>query len=157
MNLHWLSARSGLHIAKLFHQAIKDEILKMCYVNGKFLFVHAGITKTWARNNGIDLINLEQSVNDLFRNEPKAFGFKKGENNSFNGDDIFQSPLWVRPRSLKEDALDGYIQIVGHTRQRNIEIYNAKKDMLKVILIDTLDTSGEYLQIIDGNPSSIKV
>ncbi len=33
------------------------------------------------------------------------------------GDTISQSPIWVRPKSLLQDKLDGFRQIVGHTPQ----------------------------------------
>lgn len=43
------------------------------------------------------------------------------------------------------DAVDGYIQIVGHTTQNKINIVNDQ-----FVFIDTLGTSGEYLVIEDN-------
>jgi len=131
-------------IQELLHEAIDEELLQMCFVSGKILFVHAGITKTWCEANNIDVKNIEQSVNDLFKYKPGSFRFTPGRNFSPYGDDICQSPVWVRPGSLLKDRVDNYIQVVGHTPQDKLVITD------DVILIDTLGTSGQYLQIVDG-------
>ena len=55
------------------------------------------------------------------------------------GDGVTQSPIWVRPRSLSKDKLDGFIHVVGHTMQEKLSISD------EIILIDTLGTTGEYL------------
>lgn len=107
--------------------------------NNRYLFSHAGITKTWLKNKTLDEVNM------LFRENLDAFKF-----NGYNpyGDDITQGPLWVRPKSLKKDKIDGYIQVVGHTRQENIQLG-------EVILIDTMDKSEEVLYIQDGEAKVI--
>jgi predicted MPP superfamily phosphohydrolase len=135
----------------LLHDAINDNLLQMCFVYKKFIFVHAGITKTWAAANNIDMNNLEDSVNDLFRFKPNRFAFTEGKNYSPSGDDICQTPIWVRPKSLLKDRIEGFVQIVGHTVLNKLII---GKD---VAFIDTIETSGEYLQIINGEMSAIQL
>lgn len=131
-------------IQHLLHEAIDEQLLQMCYVSGNILFTHAGVTKTWCESNGIDSKNIERSLNALFTLQPGSFRFTPGENFSPTGDDICQSPVWVRPDSLLKDRIDNYAQVVGHTQQDKII---ATDD---VILIDTLGISGEWLQIVDG-------
>ena len=72
----------------------------------------------------ININNLEEEINNLFNKEIFAFSFqpspyinKLSYRNSSNlyGDDIWQSPMWIRPYSLMVDKLDNFIQIVGHT------------------------------------------
>ncbi len=134
----------------LLEEAIEEDLMQMCYVlksNGAFyddfLFVHAGVTKTWCKDNKIDKKNLEKSVNNLFKKNRQAFKFSdKGYSDS--GDDICQTPIWVRPASLMEDRIKGYTQIVGHTQ---IKYINLAKHF---ILTDCLRFSKEYLQIIDS-------
>lgn len=125
-------------IQELLHPAIDAGLIQMCFVWENLLFSHAGVTKTWCANNGITG-DYETSINDLFRFKPLSFRFTSGKNGCNYGDDVEQSPIWVRPESLFEDMIDGYVQVVGHTTQDWIELSE------DVVLIDTLGTSGEYL------------
>ena len=119
--------------------AIDEGLMQMCYTQSNVAFTHAGITNTWAEASQIDLENLETSVNELFNTKPSAFEFTAGNRKDATGDDISQTPIWVRPNSLQKDAIEGYVQVVGHTMQ-----YHLKK-LGDIYLIDTLGTSGEYL------------
>ena len=120
------------------------EYLQACYVNEKYLFVHAGITKTWCKNNKIKG-NIAKKVNQLFKDNKEAFGFKYGDQYNPYGDEICQSPFWVRPYSLRLDRIEGFTQVVGHTIQNHIEIDE------DIIFIDALG-SREYLVIKNNLP-----
>jgi hypothetical protein len=85
--------------------------------------------------------NLEDSVNELFRNDITKFKFTMGDNDSYGGNDITQTPIWVRPQSLVKDMVDDIICIVGHTQVKGVTVM--EEDNL--ILIDCLGTSDEYL------------
>lgn len=126
-------------IQEMLHAAIDSELLQMCFVWENMLFSHAGVTQTWSNKNLPQQEGIEQSINDLFKYQPNAFRFTRGKNQSPYGDDVEQSPIWVRPKSLLSDRLKGFIQVVGHTTQDKLHITD------DVILIDTLGTSGEYL------------
>ena len=100
--------------------------LKACKVINNYLFVHAGVSKTWCDLYDIDLDNLEESINDLFKREIFAFCFQhsyfntiRGMNYKYRsdsyGENFWQSPFWIRPNSLLESKIDNYIQVVGHT------------------------------------------
>jgi len=136
-------------IEELLLAALNMNLLQMCFHYQQFLFVHAGITKTWCRNTlGKGHFEsgtiLEQRINELFCTRPKKFGFTPGSKHDMYGDEVEQSPLWVRPDSLFVDRLDNFTQIVGHTVQERLTPFS------DVTLIDTLGTSGEYLCIVDG-------
>jgi len=128
-----------IDIQELLHFAIDQNLLQMCFSWENLLFSHAGVTKTWCDNNFVQKQFVEQSINDLFKFKPNCFKFTSGRNRSFYGDDVEQSPIWVRPNSLLKDRIEGFIQVVGHTTQNKLVITD------DVILIDTLGTSGEYL------------
>lgn len=140
----------------LIKKTLTDNLqhMKICYHLDDVLFVHAGVTKTWCKNAGLDpsepLPILVNNIQELFVKEPDQFGFIRGsfrensERYSPYGDNIFQSPLWVRPGSLALDAIGGCKQVVGHTYQPNINIES------KRIHIDVLDTVNEYLIYEDG-------
>jgi hypothetical protein len=123
--------------------AIQNELIKVAYSYENLLFTHAGVSKTWCENNDVIVDEtLVQQLNDLLLYTPKVFKFKSGVNRSEYGDDICQSPLWIRPKSLKTDLIDGYIQIVGHTYQENINIDS------NIIITDT--NNKEYLIYDNG-------
>lgn len=89
-----------------------DALLNIAYFfekDGKmYLCSHAGVTNTFLKNLDIDIYQM-----NLYWDEHREeFGHKRG--NPF-GDNVYQSPLWVRPNSLIADALPGFTQIVGHT------------------------------------------
>lgn len=134
----WHGANS---IGEVLQPAVDSNLLKICYVYDKWIFTHAGITKTWADEYNIDTSNLQDSINNTFINNKDAFtfnGFDRG------GDDITQSPIWVRIPSLLKDCLDNYTFVIGHSTLKEVTITD------KIIGIDTIAVSGEYL-IIDNN------
>ena len=140
----------------LLHAAIDMDFIKMCFIHDKYLFTHAGVSKTWAKkilgNGDIKLDGgnmLEKIINDTFKYQPNLFRFTHGITGDMYGDEICQTPIWIRPKSLKKDRLENFIHVVGHTTQDYI-----KQDESGIILIDTLGTSGQYLII---NDSEIKV
>ena len=115
-------------ISHLLHTHLDK--LQMCHVEDNYCFTHAGITKTWAERHDINLSNLEQSINDRWRYKPLSFMF---QGKDIYGDDVTQSPIWVRPNSLKKDAIEGYIHVVGHTATKDI-VYDDN-----IILVDCLE------------------
>ncbi len=132
-------------ISDMVHNALDKGYVDLCHVDGKYLFTHAGVTKTWAKANNIVSQNkdLNYSFKRLFKQNIKTFGFNKnGRDNS--GDDMCQGPLWVRPKSLEEDLFDSYVQVVGHTPIKKIKITES------IIYIDTIETSRKYLVIENG-------
>jgi hypothetical protein len=80
---------------------------------------------------------------------------------SFNGldpygDDEYQTPIWIRPRSLmranRNTLRTRFIQVVGHTQVNKLDLVGAEKAAGgRYYLIDCLGTSGEYLVIQDGD------
>jgi calcineurin-like phosphoesterase family protein len=118
-------------------EALSHGYMQMCTVDDGFLFTHAGVTNTWAKWANINLDNLEGSINKCFLFTPQMFKFMDYQGADGSGDNIWQSPIWVRPDSLYADMIDGYIQVVGHSTQSAIEVGS-------VILIDV---PGQYLEI----------
>jgi predicted phosphodiesterase len=138
-------------IQNLLHEALEADLLQMCFIHKNYIFSHAGVTKTWLSNTGYTGKSpLDIYINDLFKSEPSAFKFTLGYNYSSSGDDTCQSPIWVRPLSLYSDAIDGYIQVVGHTTQSELEILGNK-----LVLIDTIGISGQFLSITNGEMSIV--
>jgi len=139
---------------------LNEDIMQMAYKMDNFLFTHAGVTKTWLELMEIENdINMVDVINDIAKFKPRMFGFGAVGNGGYvdgYGDNVWQNPTWVRPKSLMKDSKDlNYIQVVGHTGQNQIDI-KGKSTGGKYYFIDTLGTSGEYLIIEDGKVSAGK-
>jgi hypothetical protein len=119
-------------------------LLKMAHRIDDIIFTHAGVSNTWLKNRGWDNEPIEEFVNDVWRYKPLSFEFDSSFKNVDSGDEVHQSPIWIRPNSLQwdnEDTLtDKYIQVVGHTTRHEIDMDNGR-----YYFIDTLGPSGEYL------------
>ena len=128
--------------------------LQMAYGFDNFLCTHAGVSPVFMDQvfgaDGWSKESIVVDLNELFRYKPKAFEF-----NGFDGhgDNTTQTPIWIRPRSLMsankkhpKGLKDDYIQIVGHTQARKLDIEELDKwTGGKYYLIDTMGTTGEYL------------
>lgn len=138
-------------IGSNIRDAISQNLVQMCFKHEQYVFTHAGVTMTWCVDNEVDTSDLESYINDLFKYQPSAFKFTVGDNLSRTGDDMTQSPIWVRPESLLRDMVGGIVCVAGHTTVTEIAISR------KLILIDALGTSEEYLIITDGIPNKGKI
>jgi len=130
--------------------ALDEKLLKICVQKGKYLISHAGLTNTWCRQNNIPLHNPEEAVNQLFYNKPEAFRFSAGELDEPTGDEPEQGPLWVRPYSLSQDYLRGFIHVVGHTQHPTISLFP------HAILVDVLAYTPKYLEINEKGEASAR-
>lgn len=139
-------AESRQAISILLNEALNQDLFKMCHKEGDILFSHAGVTSTWLQHMGLtESPHIDEAVNDLFKYKPLSFQFYGYDP---YGDDITQSPIWVRPRSLIMDGVPGWRQVVGHTRMTSINIEPVTK---RFAFIDALEeNSGQYLIINDG-------
>lgn len=132
--------------------------MQMAYASQGFLFTHAGVTKMWCKTNDIIYDDtsefgaeaLAAHINILFQSTPSAFRFRGTDP---YGDDITQSPIWVRPMSLMAHSVP-FKQVVGHTSMGKI---NPEGIDNQFWFIDTLGTSKEYLIIEDGITKAGKV
>jgi len=114
------------------------DLLKIVYVTkDNYIISHAGVT-AWFLNsiNG----SRPEDINSAFDNNRNVLNFHGFD---IYGDDITQSPIWVRPGSLKKDPLPGYSQIVGHTQIDEITETNLK-GAGKLVMIDTGEIDTVY-------------
>ena len=103
-----------------FKELINNNVLQACK-NVKHVtdmwFTHAGLSNTWLRNHRLMLY--EKEINDALIVNPKWFDFSNHRFADPYGDDVFQSPVWIRPDSLEKDNPYGITQFVGHTQNMN--------------------------------------
>lgn len=140
-------SRYASEIGELISQHM--ELLQMCYREGDYLFSHAGVTHTWLTNAGYTDGKVDDFINTLFKTQPEKFLF-----NGWNpyGDNVTQSPIWVRPASLKKNAYkyETIKQVVGHTRMEKITIVKNR-----YFFIDNLDAAREYLIVEEASGTLI--
>lgn len=130
-------------------QEYKDKF-QMCHRHSDVLFTHAGVSIEWLTMHGWDgVVQIDEFINELWKYKPLAFKFNGTD---VSGDNTYQTPIWIRPRSLiraNNDSLEfEYRQIVGHTTMNFLDIRGLMGG--RYFFIDTLGTSGEYLIIENG-------
>jgi len=137
----------------------KKEFQISCTIGDK-LCSHAGISPEFLELNSYDYKeDVSDFLNELFYHKPNNFEFANqntpvGSYLNPYGDDTFQSPVWIRPKSLQRSnkknkfIKEKYTQIVGHTTQDYLNL-SGKTTGGKYIYIDTLGV-GEYLIEEDG-------
>lgn len=133
-----------------------SENLQMAYQFDNILVTHAGVSEDFMNNNfeNWDSNNIADLLNDLFHYRPLQFRFNSIESYFCDntGDDIHQSPIWIRPKSLMKANKNSIIkkdliQIVGHTPVNKIDM--GKSTGGRYYFIDTLRLSNEYLLLED--------
>jgi hypothetical protein len=128
----------SLRIQNILEENI--DLLKVVYVTGdNILISHAGVSRTFIKKIGVLNSNVED-INKIFALNRKSLSF---DGMDIFGDDITQSPLWIRPRSLLKDPAADYHQIVGHTPKRRIE-ERKLKDGRKIVFINTEEVDTIY-------------
>jgi hypothetical protein len=130
--------------------------LQMCYQLDNILFTHAGIGWDWLSYQnryepGIDSDTIADFVNAIWEYQPNRFMFCGIDQ---YGNSKTQTPIWIRPQALmvgnKDTFLkEEYIQVVGHTQVRKIDI-EGKATGGRYYFIDILDTSNQFLIYEDG-------
>lgn len=125
--------------------------LQMCYQLDDILCSHAGIGHNWlVEQERYESGSIADFVNDIWNYKPNRFIFYGLDP---YGDSKTQTPIWIRPLSLMSGNKDtflkrDYIQIVGHTQVRKIDI-DGKASGGRYYLIDAIDI-GQYLIYEDG-------
>lgn len=121
------------------------DLLKVVYVTeDRYIISHAGISAWFMkRMKGAGYTAIED-INKAFT-ENRSILLFNGQNPF--GDDITQSPIWIRPRSLEKQPVAGYHQIVGHTPTeaiRTISLPDEKRKTITITYIDTHNTESIY-------------
>jgi predicted MPP superfamily phosphohydrolase len=127
----------------------KRHHLKMAFKYDDLVFSHAGISPEFLLNNKWGEQDMVEFLNDLWYFQPHKFKFADngyGHSDPY-GDDVFQGPLWIRPKSLMkacQDVKKTMIQVVGHTEVKEVDV-KGKATGGRYYFIDCLGTSQEYL------------
>jgi predicted phosphodiesterase len=136
------------------------EHLQMAYQFDDILVTHAGVSSIWADDilGEWEVETLADQINEMFKFQPSKIEYRQYKQigdqvygTGGYGDETFQGPLWVRPRSLmvaNYDTLRTKVrQVVGHTHMKEIDI-EGKSTGGRYYFIDTMPKF--YLVVKDG-------
>ena len=98
-----------------FVSLIEKGILQAIAQYDNYLFSHAGLSSVWMKGKGI---RSKSEINQRFKENPLLVDFVDKSDSDYGGDNIYQSPLWIRPASLGDSAYGSNIQIIGHTKNK---------------------------------------
>lgn len=148
---HCLSYISQNPISKLVsgHQQQHDKEIAQVYLDNlehfkiavkydKWIISHAGFSKTWVKNQILNGWNKKQSIinwcNKMIQERHFDY-FNWTGKISPSGDEVTQTPTWIRPFSL---AKDSYFknQIVGHSEAPFAPLFIKNKN-INLILVDS--------------------
>lgn len=114
----WASCSGFFQPTEAYMMKNKKRFLKLTqwlYERNGILFSHAGVSKEWMKNIGLDDVN---KINELEPSE--KFGFTPCKFSDYTGTSATQPLTWIRPSTLCDYAIEGYTQVVGHTPTRQI-------------------------------------
>lgn len=99
-----------------------------------YLFSHAGLSSAWMKEKNIKSVS---EINQRFKENPLFVDYVSKSDSNNSGDNVYQSPLWIRPVSLGDSAFGNNIQVIGHTKLESEEIAVVEENSKKFILTDT--------------------
>ncbi|MDR0602516.1 MAG: metallophosphoesterase [Treponema sp.] len=89
------------------------DLLKVLYVTSdRYIISHAGVSAAFMEKMKKAGVGAPEEINAAFLEDRNILAFDGWD---IYGNDVTQSPIWIRPDSLCRDALPGYSQIAGHT------------------------------------------
>lgn len=121
------------------------DLLNIVYVTiDDYIISHAGVSAWFMKRMKKAGYPNVGDINRAFAEDRSILNFN-GVNRF--GDDITQSPIWIRPNSLERQPLAGYSQIVGHTPMeeiRTVTLRNRERQNITISYIDTYDKESIY-------------
>lgn len=136
------------------------QLLKMAYLEGKYLFTHAGVQNKWYKKYEKEILstegkNIAECLNIMkdmgkFHDMLYEIGARRGGRY-----DEYGSPLWCDRTEIESfNPIKGYHQIVGHTPQRFIERVEkfgggSRYNNTSVTFCDVLDKQPDSFLTID--------
>jgi hypothetical protein len=117
------------------------DLLNIVYVTpDRYLISHAGVSNTFMKK--ISAASVED-INGAFTKDQTILNF---DGRDIYGNDVTQSPIWIRPPALERDPVAGYHQIVGHTPVKAVRESRVKHQQgeIEITYIDTGGNEAVY-------------
>lgn len=144
--------RSNLQplLTKIFN--LNPEYFQVAYQIDNFLFTHAGLSTGWYNycetiideyQNKFQTKNIAETLNIIFRSKDTNILHLVSHNR--RGLYPYGGITWADWNETVNNALEGYHQIVGHTRRDNIQTYTIN-DKTKITYIDVLSKVEDFYE-----------
>ncbi len=124
------------------------ELFQIACQHEKYLFTHAGISQGWCVRHRatilkFEAINLAATLNAIYESNKREILFEVGYTRG--GDVPCGGPVWADKSETEYDFLDGYHQVVGHSRVRDFVRYG--NDENSITYIDVQDTQVKFYEV----------
>ncbi len=139
----WYQHLNATDIRIELNIAIRDNLLVFSKIIDNVVYTHAGVTKTWLSE--VAEFDGRTDLEDFINNLPYSCFEILPSKVSKSWDDIYQSPIWVRPKSLIDDKIDKK-QVVWHTNAKSVFSSEDKK----VLFIDILEDDKKCVVLEDS-------
>lgn len=142
-------------ISEVIKEADQLSYLQAVYVQDDIIMSHAGVSKYWLQN-----IACLESPTEITLEDLSIFDFNYATGVDYYGDTVSQSPIWIRPKSLVSNPLEGYKQIVGHTPYLKPIVFNDMiycNDLMPIYYIMVENGDIVYKNTVGTTISPIKI
>ena len=121
-----------------------ENCFEVVFIFDNWIFSHAGVSKEWMNSANINLI---EEINSLFKTNPNYFRWVGPNIYGYNEN---EGPLWIRPESLTQVAIEDFNQCVGHSEEDNNPKFHITILKNKVLTIDDFEHD-KIIKLNTGN------
>jgi hypothetical protein len=122
------------------------DLIKVLYLTeDRYIISHAGLSAAFMEKMRRVGVSSVEGINDAFTKDRSILKF---DGDDPFGDDITQSPIWIRPPSLCSCPFPGYNQIVGHTPKYEIEEVSIPGSADAHRSIEIIFINNEYVDMV---------
>lgn len=124
-----------------------EDLFKIAWQHGNYLFTHAGISWGWYNRhltvfNEMEKENLAETLNAIHDSEYRDILFKVSSKRG--GWYAYGGPIWADRAETKNDYLPNYHQTVGHSRVPDLETFGDENS--SITFIDVGDTRVRFYE-----------
>ena len=122
-----------------------QELFQIAWQHERYLFTHAGVSQGWYDRHltTLDKFNgssLAAKLNEIYDSEYRDILFEVGSERG--GWHSYGGPIWADQAETQFNFVDGFHQIVGHSRVRDFEYYGDEN--ASITYIDVGDTQVRF-------------
>ncbi len=125
-----------------------EDLFKIAWQHGKYLFSHAGVSWGWY-SHALPVLkemkeeDMAQTLNGIYHSDNRDILFEVGRKRG--GWHAHGGPVWADITETKDDFLSSYHQVIGHSRVPDFEICGDENG--SITFIDVGDTRVRFYEI----------
>lgn len=135
-----------IQMVKLFKE--NRDLFQIAVQYQNYLFTHAGVSHSWYKHHKTALdeyqgTTLAEALNAIHHSPDRDILFEVGP--ARGGYDAYSGPVWADKSETEDDLLDGFHQVVGHSRVDDITTYGTPQ--ASITYIDVLTTRVKFYEV----------